>query len=167
MIKNDKQYQVTKSRLTDFRKSVQVIEQQEMDPLLRELHLNALISQISEFEKQITEYELLREGSKNCVVIEDLSHIYEALIKARIANGLTQADLAKRIELKEQQIQRYEMSNYSTASIDRIVEIANALNIRIENFRVKVKEPEFSLPAGIKEKLYQYRINNKRRSLIF
>jgi transcriptional regulator with XRE-family HTH domain len=164
MIRNDKQYQVTKSRLSDFRESLQVLEGQEIDPLLKELYLNTLKSQVIEFEKQIIEYEFLKEGTTNYVVVNDLSHIYEVLIKARIAKRLTQADLAKRLELKEQQIQRYEMSNYSTASISRIIEIANALDIRIEKFKVTVKEPEFTFSEGVTEKLFKYRM--KRRHLL-
>jgi HTH-type transcriptional regulator / antitoxin HipB len=41
--------------------------------------------------------------------IEDLP---TTLIKARIASGLTQKDLAERIGVQEQQIQRYEANHY-------------------------------------------------------
>lgn len=150
MIKNDKQYQVTKSRLNDFKESLQALDHEEaVDPLLRELHYGSLKSQIIEFEKQISEYELLKEGAINYVFVDNLTHIYEVLIKARIANGWTQANLAKRLHLKEQQIQRYEICNYSTASIERIIEIANALNVQIEKIKVKVREPQIPLPEGV------------------
>ena len=49
------------------------------------------------------------------------------LIKARISQGLSQKDLAERIGLKEQQIQRYEATDYASASLSRIKEVANAL----------------------------------------
>ena len=49
------------------------------------------------------------------------------LIKARIAQGLSQKDLAERIGLKEQQIQRYEATDYASASLNRIKEVVSAL----------------------------------------
>ena len=49
------------------------------------------------------------------------------LIKARIARGLSQKDLADRIGLKEQQIQRYEATDYASASLARIKEVVSAL----------------------------------------
>jgi HTH-type transcriptional regulator / antitoxin HipB len=53
------------------------------------------------------------------------------LIKARIASGLTQKDLAEKIGVQEQQIQRYEANHYGSASFDRLRTIANALKVEI------------------------------------
>jgi len=53
-----------------------------------------------------------------------------ALLRARIAKGLAQKQLAERIGLKEQQVQRYEASEYTTASWDRIKRIIRALGVR-------------------------------------
>ena len=50
------------------------------------------------------------------------------LIKARIARGLSQKDLADRIGLKEQQIQRYEATDYASASLARIKKVVSALS---------------------------------------
>ena len=55
------------------------------------------------------------------------------LIKARIAAGLSQRALAQRLNLKEQQIQRYEAERYATASYRRLCEVAHALGIQVEN----------------------------------
>ena len=52
-------------------------------------------------------------------------------IKARIAQGLSQKDLAERLKLKEQQIQRYEATDYASASLNRIKEVVTALGIDI------------------------------------
>ncbi|MBZ0187422.1 MAG: helix-turn-helix domain-containing protein [Candidatus Obscuribacterales bacterium] len=50
------------------------------------------------------------------------------LIQARIARGLAQEDLAKLLNLKKQQIQSYEASDYASASLSRIMEIARMLH---------------------------------------
>ena len=55
------------------------------------------------------------------------------LIKARIARGLSQKDLAERVGLKEQQIQRYEATDYATANLARIKEVVNAFGVGIND----------------------------------
>jgi len=56
-----------------------------------------------------------------------------ALIRARIARGLTQRELAERVGLAEQAIQRYEASDYAGVSFARLVEIAEALNLTVHD----------------------------------
>ena len=58
-----------------------------------------------------------------------LSELPDLLIKARIARGYTQADLAKRLRLKPQQIQRYEATHYDSISFRRLLEIARVLDV--------------------------------------
>ena len=59
-------------------------------------------------------------------LVADLPSI---LIKARIAQGLSQKELADRIGLKEQQIQRYEATDYASANLARIKEVVNAFGV--------------------------------------
>ena len=61
-----------------------------------------------------------------------MTSIYElpaGLIKARIAAGLSQRELAERLELKAQQIQRYEAEGYASASFQRLCEVAHAVGL--------------------------------------
>jgi HTH-type transcriptional regulator / antitoxin HipB len=60
-----------------------------------------------------------------------LSDLPTTLIKARIAAGMTQKELAEIIGVQEQQIQRYEANHYSSTSFDRLQLIASALQIEI------------------------------------
>ena len=53
------------------------------------------------------------------------------LIQARIAQGLTQRQLANKLELKEQQFQKSESEVYASANIRRLAEIADILNLEI------------------------------------
>ena len=52
-------------------------------------------------------------------------------IEARIAAGLTQKELAEKFGVHEQQIQRYEASNYHAVGFDRLQEVMSALDITI------------------------------------
>ena len=56
-----------------------------------------------------------------------LESLPEMLIEERMRLGFTQKQLAEKIGIKEQQIQRYEASRYQSASLRRLQEIAKAL----------------------------------------
>jgi HTH-type transcriptional regulator/antitoxin HigA len=62
---------------------------------------------------------------------QSLAELPGILIRARIAQGLSQRELAGKLGLKEQQIQRYEAEEYSTANVLRLAEVANALDLNI------------------------------------
>ena len=72
----------------------------------------------------------------------------EALIRARIAAGLSQKELAGRLGLKEQQIQRYEARRYAGASLDRIQAVADALGMQIHERVVLPTGPSGSTEPG-------------------
>ena len=73
------------------------------------------------------EYEALKAGHFDLDAVNAVAELPTILIQARIAQGLRQKDLAERLGLKEQQIQRYEATDYATASLTRLKEIANVL----------------------------------------
>ncbi len=60
--------------------------------------------------------------------MEDLP---KTLISARIASGMTQKGLAHRLGIKAQQIQRYEATEYESASFARIRKVVQALGLRL------------------------------------
>ena len=45
----------------------------------------------------------------------------------RIAAGISPRERAARLGLKEQQIQRYEATQYASASLSRVIEVAQAI----------------------------------------
>ena len=61
------------------------------------------------------------------------------MIKARIALGMTQKDLAEKLGMKEQQIQRYEANQYSSAGFQRLAEIATALDVKLNDSSLLLK----------------------------
>ena len=54
------------------------------------------------------------------------------LIIARIARGLSQADLAERLGMREQQIQRYESERYRSISLQNFKRVATALSVELQ-----------------------------------
>ena len=53
-------------------------------------------------------------------------------IQTRIAAGLSQKELAERLGLKEQQIQRDEATDDASASLTRICEVARSLGLKVK-----------------------------------
>jgi DNA-binding XRE family transcriptional regulator len=150
MIKNDKQYQITKRKLTEFAAELaQLKKNTGLDPLLLELQSNALQSFINEFKSDLYEYEELKNGQVSDLEIKELSDISNILIKARIIKQLSQAELANKIGIQEQQIQRYEATDYSGASLERIIEFWRALELTMCPVKVQIKIPNFKHPKYV------------------
>jgi ribosome-binding protein aMBF1 (putative translation factor) len=134
MIKNDRQYKITRAQLEKFEQALAKLEAGSaaagLHPRLRRAQEDALHSQIEELRAQLTEYDALRSGEITLDEI-DFDELPAMLIRARIAAGLTQRELADRMGLKEQQIQRYEATDYRSASLSRLYEVIDALGVRL------------------------------------
>jgi uncharacterized protein (DUF433 family) len=77
-----------------------------------------------------------------------LDQLSKALIRTRIAAGLSQTELAGRLGLKEQQIQRYEARRYAGAGLDRVQAVADALGMQIHERVVLPTGPSGSAEPG-------------------
>jgi HTH-type transcriptional regulator / antitoxin HipB len=60
--------------------------------------------------------------------IEDLPKV---LIQKRISLGMTQKELAAKLGIKEQMVQRYESNGYESISYNRLTDVWNALKTSI------------------------------------
>ena len=128
MIKNERQYRVTKAQAGRFRQALIELKSSNRAPsLLRKAQTEAIGSQLEQLEEQIAEYEQLKSGKHRELAYETFGEMLHGLTKARIARGLTQRALAQRIQLKEQQVQRYEATDYASASTRRVREVLRAL----------------------------------------
>lgn len=135
MIRNERQYRITKTQAQKFEEALNgLMSRRDGDPLLLQLESDALESQLEELREQIEKYEGLRSGETSSIVVNSFEELPHALVKARIALGLSQKDLAERLGMKEQQVQRYESTNYQSASMTRLHEVVQALgvNVRLE-----------------------------------
>ena len=81
----------------------------------------------------MSEYESLKAGEFQLDSLKVVADLPSILIKAWIAQGLSQKGLAERIGLKEQQIQRYEATDYASANLARIKEVASAFGVEISS----------------------------------
>lgn len=134
MIKNERQYRITKAQAKKFREAIEAFDKKttETHPLLAKAQRDALESQLAELNAQLEEYVKLRSGRLRRLKKSSFQNLPIELIRARIARGLTQKDLARKLGLKEQQIQRYEETDYASASLSRLNEVIKALDINVK-----------------------------------
>jgi ribosome-binding protein aMBF1 (putative translation factor) len=136
MIKNERQYRITKAQAERFARTIAEEEARPnpaIHPKLRRAELDGLRSQLDDLKRELREYEALRSGKQRVIALESIEDLPRTLIQARIAAGLSHEELAARLGMKPQQIQRYEATNYQSASLERINEIMRKLGVRLRH----------------------------------
>ena len=132
MISNDRQYQHSRKQAGELEALLAALRAGTAgDDGFRDLQEAALVGQIDDVRSEIAEYDQLRSGEATTFEASTLAGLADALIKARIARGWTQADLAVALGVAEQQIQRYESTKYAGASLARLGDIAAALKVEV------------------------------------
>lgn len=146
MIRNERQFRTTLrqrqmlaealDQLTDHTASppsgVSSLVPAGSDAQILALQRASLAGQLADLDAQVREYEQLRDGQVAASPVASLSDLPNALVRARIAAGLSQRDLAARLGMKEQQVQRYEADSYAGASLSRLREVMIALGVELE-----------------------------------
>src|SRR3990170_4310781 len=103
MIKNDRQYRITKAQADKFERALtELIDRshggRQVHPLLKKAEEEALRSQLADLRVQIEEFEALRSGKCKIPKIGSFEELPRVLIRARIGSGLSQKDLAERLQ---------------------------------------------------------------------
>lgn len=95
-----------------------------------EQHLAPTQSIFQQLKEEIDDYESLRQGKLPDG--EPIQEIGAFLVKLRIFQGMTQKDLAKKINVDETQVSRDERNLYKGVSLERLLRVIEALNVRIQ-----------------------------------
>jgi HTH-type transcriptional regulator / antitoxin HipB len=134
MIQNEHQYKVTQTKLRELEQSLidLDINSGNLSERLLQAEKKGLQVLIDRLGAGIVEYDNLKQ-QRTPIQIGSLDELAIGLIKARISTGMTQKELAAKIGVQEQQIQRYEENQYASASLARLTEIARALEIIFAN----------------------------------
>lgn len=109
-----------------------IVNDSEHDDGFRDLQIAGVESQLNDLVEELDEYDKLSGGTTTMIESSTLAGLADAFIKACIARRWTQADLATALGVAEQQIQRYESSRYSGASLARLCDIADALDVTVQ-----------------------------------
>ena len=144
MITNDRQYRSARAALARLQTDLARLKtaETEVHPLLRKAQTDGLESQISDLESEIEDYDALQSGAVTAFEADGLHDLPDILIRARIARRMSQKDLGAFLGIAEQQVQRYEAERYRSASLERLSEIAAALDISVrESAQLRTSPP--------------------------
>ena len=97
-----------------------------------ELHGRAIKETRRRSAAMLAAYEAIKQGRFAEAASKWSHEPGVVLIIARIARGLSQADLAGRLNMREQQVQRYEAERYRSISLQALRRIAVVLGVQIE-----------------------------------
>ena len=133
MIKNERQYRITRAQVTRFENAIVELasRQTATTSILDRAQVDALRSQLADLQNELVEYEALKSGKVTTFVADSFDALPSALIRARIATGMSQKDLAAKLGVKEQQVQKYEATDYASASFDRLRSIIRVLGVQV------------------------------------
>lgn len=123
MIRNERQLRIAQRKRDDARKAAVAahdsVDRDTYEQFAREIDV------------EIDEYLHIRDGHQRSFDVDSIDALADALVKARIAAGLTQRDLAERLGVSEQMVQRDEARGYETAKLSRLADVGDALGYHL------------------------------------
>lgn len=132
MIANERQFEITKEWIARFEKDLAALERpsSKLDPESQQLLRDSAKSMLEDLRDQAADYEVLRDGAQ-VLELHSLLAVPGLLVHARNRMGLTEAELAGRVEWTEEQVRCFEASAYAGASLEQVQAVLDALGIRI------------------------------------
>jgi DNA-binding XRE family transcriptional regulator len=129
MIKTETEYRLTKQRIDQSREANIKMREQLIAEGLTVEEIERVMEPTLAFQAQFIEevewYERVRAGDLS--PIRNLNQLGQILIGLRIASGLTQKELAERLEVSESLVSRDEKNDYHGISVERAQRILDAL----------------------------------------
>src|SRR3990172_8081746 len=168
MITNERQYRIMKAQLSKVSEAIDAFNLAKAtaatgNKVFARAQLEALQSEQESLSAQLAEYEALKAGELTSFEANSLEELPELLIKARIARGLSQKALAERLELKEQQIKRYEADSYRSASLERLSEGVRALGLRLRGLGSIAQTESYGGAKRARSAAAQWKVAEARR----
>jgi HTH-type transcriptional regulator/antitoxin HigA len=129
MIKSDAQRERTLVQIEGFRRALAEAEQAK--PGKRSAAIRGSYEgMIRQLEDELREYDQVKSGELTLPHVERLDQIAPFIAKVRIAKGVSQTELAKRLGVSKQVVSRYEETDYQTVAITRLQDILDAIGIK-------------------------------------
>src|SRR5580698_5756459 len=133
MIRNEAEYQVASARLLEERNRLAEHRARLKATNMSDEEIKRVIDPMESFHLQLREevesYERLKRGEFE--ELENLRGLGHLLISLRIAQGMSQRELARRLDVHESQVSRDERNEYFGITLERAIKILDALNVRL------------------------------------
>ena len=144
MIRNETEYQEASERLAQEWQRLAEHRSRLNAAGLADEEIKRVIDPLESFHLQLKEevesYEKLKRGEFG--ELDNLRGLGHLLISIRIAQGLSQRDLAKRLNVHESQVSRDERNEYFGITLERAIRLLDALNVKLRTQVEIVSERE-------------------------
>ena len=131
MIKSDAQRERTVGQIEGFRQALANVAQDKPDKRSAAIR-GSYESMVGHLKDELREYDQLKSGELALPHVERLDQIAPFIARIRIAKGVSQTELARRLGLRKQVVSRYEESEYQTVAISRLQKILDAIGIKAD-----------------------------------
>jgi DNA-directed RNA polymerase specialized sigma subunit len=143
MIRSETEYQEAVSRLQEERGRIDDLRQRLESDGLSDDQIQRATDPLESFHDQLAEevasYERLRRGEFG--EIQNLHGIGRLLIGLRIAQGISQRELAQRLGVHESQVSRDERNEYHGVTIERAERIIETLHAELRTTVTRTGNP--------------------------
>ncbi len=133
MIRNESEYREAIARLADEQKRIAAQKARLEKTNLSADEIKRVLDPIQSFhlqlEEEVQSYERLKRGQFE--EMRNLRGLGQLLISLRIASGLSQRELAERLNVHESQVSRDERNEYHGITLDRATRILDALGVEL------------------------------------
>jgi DNA-binding XRE family transcriptional regulator len=133
MIRNEAEYQEASARLADERQRLADHRVRLGEAGLSDEGIKRVIDPMESFHLQlkaeVESYECLKRGEFD--ELENFRGFGHLLISLRIAQGMSQRELARRLDVHESQISRDERNEYFGITLEPAVKVLDALRVRL------------------------------------
>ena len=147
MIRSEAEYQEAVQRVADEQKRLkeQRAKLNELD--LSQEEIKRVLDPMKSFHEQLREevasYERLQRGEFE--ELQNFDGLGRLLIALRISQGVSQRELAERLEVHESQVSRDERNEYHGVTVERVNRVLEALGVQVTT---RVASTEGASPAG-------------------
>lgn len=135
MIRNDEEYKKSVARIRAEEERIQTMQQNLAAEGFTPEEVARLIAPVESFHLQLKEevisYEKLKRGEFDD--LRNLRGLGHLLVCLRIATGITQRELANRLNVKETQVSRDERNEYHGITLDRASRVLDALGVSLSS----------------------------------
>ncbi len=134
MIRNEQEYREAVSRLTDEKNRLDQHRKRLLDDGMPAGGVKRVMDPLITFHEQLREevehYENLKRGK--FPNLQNLKGLGVLLVSLRIARGISQRELAAKLEVHESQVSRDERNEYHGITVERAIKILEALGVRLQ-----------------------------------
>ncbi|WP_417734345.1 helix-turn-helix domain-containing protein [Rosistilla oblonga] len=134
MIRNEQEYREASERIEAERNRLDAHRKSLSESGLGDTELARAMEPLVSFHEQLREEVAHYENLKRGVFpdLENLRGLGVLLVSLRIARGITQRELAAKLDVHESQVSRDERNEYHGVTLDRANRILDALDVRLQ-----------------------------------